>query len=762
VTDDDLARRYADAEALLPHNLKKLVLHGQVQPSWIAGTETFWYRDRKESGVRFMLVDAETRTQRPAFDHEQMAAALGRVLDEEHDADDLPFVGIEVFGDPERGSVQVVVGEQRIEVALDGYEASILGPAHPAETRSPDGRWSVGVRDHDLYLRDTATQEVRQLTTDGEKDHAYGATTDAVAMRVMQENLGFTTPPLVVWSPDSSRFVTHRLDQREVELTHLVRSSPPGGGRPELMTYHYPTVGDDRFAQAELLVFDTESGEMTRADCDPIPTPFVPALALGFVWWSDDSTKVHFITSEQGDRVSRIHELDPVGGHVTLLVEEKSDTTILYGPYHHERNIEVLDSGEVLLWSERSGWAHLYLIGPDRTATALTSGEWVVRKIVSVDEQARRVVFAAAGRDGSDRYLQKLYSVSLDGGDITTITSDGLDHDARPSVSGRYFVDVMSRHDVPSISALRDSTGDVVLELEKADASALYAAGWTAPERVTVKSADGVTDINCAIYLPHDFDPSRSYPVVDEIYAGVQVSTTPLRFPQSGGPTTAERSGALFAALGFVVVTVDARGTALRNKAFQDHARIAGRPQFVDDHVAAINQLAETRPWMDLDRVGIFGHSGGGYGSTRAMLEAPGFFKVAVSSAGNHDDRAYHAWWGEKFFGLAEEYDYTSHANKALAEKLRGRLLLVHGEMDDNVTPHQTMGLVDALIAANKDFDLLIVPNAEHSLLVSQAYWIRRRWDYFVEHLMGETPPGYRIAEIPLDAEALAALGAGV
>jgi dipeptidyl aminopeptidase/acylaminoacyl peptidase len=761
VTDDDLARRYADAEALLPHRLKKLVLHGQVQPSWIPGTETFWYRDRGESGVRFVLVDAEARTQRPAFDHEQMAAALGRVLEEEYDADNLPFVGIEVFGEPDGGTVQVVVGEQRIEVTLDDYDASILGPDHPAEARSPDGRWSVGVRDHDLYLRDTVSQEIRPLTADGEKDHAYGAHVDAAATKVMQENLGFTLPPVVVWSPDSSRFVTHRLDQRGVELMHLVRSAPPGGGRPELMTYHYPMVGDERFAHAELVVFDAESGTMTRAACDPVPTPFVPALSLGFVWWNDDSTKVHFITSDRGDRVSRIHELDPVDGEVALLVEESSDTHIKFGPHYHERNIEVLDSGDVVLWSERSGWAHLYVHRPNGATTALTSGEWVVRDIVSVDEDLRRVVFTAAGRDGSDRYLRELYSVSLDGGEITTITSDGLDHDPRPSSSGRYFVDVMSRHDVPGISVLRDASGDVVLELQQADTSALYAAGWTAPERVTVRSADGVTDLNCGIYLPHDFDPSKSYPVLDEIYAGVQVSTTPLRFPMSGGPATAERSGAIFAALGFVVVTVDARGTALRHRAFQDHARIAGRPQFVDDHVAAINQLAETRPWMDLDRVGIFGHSGGGYGSTRAMLEAPAVFKVAVSSSGNHDDSSYHAWWGEKFFGLAEEYDFTSHANTSLAQNLRGKLLLAHGEMDDNVTPHQTMALVDALIAADKDFDLLIIPNSEHSLLANQAYWIRRRWDYFVEHLMGRTPPTYRIADVPLDAEALAALGAG-
>jgi dipeptidyl-peptidase 4 len=753
----DLTDRYATAESLLPHHLKTLVTSPQVQPIWIHDTETFWYRNRTAEGTEYVFVDAEDGTKQPAFDHERLAESLGRILDASFDPHALPFTWIDLVD----GTVRVTVDEQRIEIALDTYIATVAGPARKSETSSPDGRWSVGVHHHNLFIRDTASQEVRQLTTDGEEGFAYGGMNDAVASTVLQENLGVTLPPTVLWSPDSSRFVTHRLDQREVELMHLVRSAPQDGGRPKVMSYHYPIVGDENVALADLYVFDAETGRPTKSTCDPIAMPFVPAIALGFVWWNDASTKVNFVWGDRGDRTSRVHELDPDTGDVSVLVEETTDTHILYGPLHFDRNVKVLESGEVLLWSERSGWGHLYLHAADGTVTTVTSGDWLVRAIVSVDEQARRVVFTAAGREpGRDVYLQELYSVSLDGGEITTITSDGLDHDVRPSRSGRFFVDVMSRVDVPAVSVLRDAAGDVVLELEQAHATALYATGWTPPERVVVKSADGVTDIHCAIYKPHDFDPSRTYPVLDEIYAGPQVSTTPLRFPGAGGIMTAERNGAIFAALGFAVVAVDARGTALRHKSFQDHARLNGPGQYVDDHVAAIRQLGETRPWMDLERVGIFGHSGGGHGSTRAILQAPDFFKVAVSSAGNHDDATYHAWWGEKFFGLADEFDFAGHDNGSLAENLEGRLLLAHGDMDDNVTPHLTMRLVDALIKANKDFDLLIVPNAEHSMFHHQAYWLRRRWDYFVQHLMGETPPDYRIADIPLDAEALDALGA--
>ncbi|MEV0618739.1 DPP IV N-terminal domain-containing protein [Nonomuraea sp. NPDC050404] len=764
---NDLAARYAKAEALLAHNLRSLVHSPQVRPNWIPGTETFWYRITAAGGVRFVFADAETGTTRPAFDHERLAGALRAVLNEDVDAAKLPFFGIELVDDV----VRVVVGEQRVEVCLGSYAATLLGPARAQETRSPDGRWSVGVRDHNLYLRDTATDEERRLTTDGAEAYSYGTPPDASANRVMQENLGFTAPPLVVWSPDSSRFVTHRLDQRDLQLMHLVRSAPANGGRPAAMSYRYAMVGDENVATADFFVFEAETGRATQAKHEPVSMDYLSVIALDHVWWNDDATKAYWLSGDRGGRTVRLYELDPATGEVTVLVEETSRSNTLLGPHYHDRNVKVLSSGEVLWWSERSGWGHLYLYAPAGTggpggtagtAGTVTSGDWLVRRIVGVDEAARRVVFTAAGREpGSDLYVQELCSVSLDGGEITTITSDGLDHDPRPSRSGRYFVDVTSRVDVPAVSVLRDATGAVVLELERADAAALYAAGWSPPERVVVKAADGVTDLSCAIYRPHDFDPCARYPVLDEIYPGPQVSTTPIRFPLSGGPLTAERHAAPFAALGFVVVAVDARGTAMRERAFRDHARLGGDGDFVDDHVAAITRLGATRPWMDLDRVGVYGHSGGGYASTRCLLRAPGFFKVAVSSAGDHDDRTYHAWWGERFFGPAGEFDFDAHANIPLAGDLAGKLLLAHGGMDDNVTPHLTMRLVDALIEANKDFDLCIVPNADHSMFHQQAYWFRRRWDYVVRHLMGRTPPAYRIADVPADPELIAAYTGG-
>ena len=754
MTTTDLAARYAKAEALLPHHQKDLVRTPRVTPHWIGATERFWYRTTTAEGVRFVVVDAEAGTKEPAFDHRRLARALGDALGEQVDPAALPFFSVDLLQD---GVVRVVAGERRIEVTLDAYEATILGPAHPGETRSPDGRWAVGIRDHNLYLRDTATDAERQLTTDGVEAYDYATMTDSSAGLVMRENLGITMPPLVVWSPDSTRFVTHRLDQRAVGLMHLLRSAPPEGGfRPRPMTYRYAVVGDEEVATTEFLVFDAATGAVTPAKCPPILAPLVPAIAYDQLWWSADGATVYFLSSDRGDHTVRLHELDPGTGEVTLMVGETSTSHILYGPQQQDTNIRVTSAGDVLWWSQRSGHGHLYRYGRDGSVTTLTSGDWMVRHVVSIDEDARRVVFTGAGREpGSDPYLQELYSVSLDGGELTAITSDGLDHDSTPSPSGRFFVDNASRYDVETVSVLRDRSGVVVLELERADATALYAAGWTPPERVVVRAADGVTDLYCAIYKPHDFDPSATYPVVEEIYPGPQISTAPLRFPLSGGVLTGERNAAGFAALGFVVVAVDGRGSALRGKAFQDAARL-GDDGYVHDHVAAIRQLARTRPWMDLDRVGIFGHSAGGYASTRCLLRAPDFYKVAVSSAGNHDNRLNHAWWGEKFFGLEQDFDFAGQANDAHVENLAGKLLLVHGEMDDNATPHGTMRLVDALIKANKDFDLLIVPNADHRLMIGTAYWLRRRWDYFVRHLMGARPPAYRIADVPIDPELLA------
>ncbi len=750
----DLAARYGLAEKLLAANQKALIHKPMVAPAWIRDTETFWYRNRTAAGSDYVFVDASAGTKRPAFDHERLAKSLSALLGTDVDPNALPFFVIDLRAD---NTVRFTVGSQRIAVSLETYDANVVGVAHPDEAMSPDGQWSVGRRDHNLYLRNVATDEIRTLTTDGAEDLAYAIAPGGSRNQTMQENLGFTMPPFVLWSPDSTKFVTYRLDERLCSHMHLIRSAPLDGGRPAGYTYRYSVVGDEHVAQAEYVVFDAATGAETKATCGPVDMAYVSSVALGFVWW--EAGRLFFIVGDRGDKNVWIKELDPVTGDVTEVLHTSNADQVLLGPQFTDRFVRLLASGETVIWSERSGWGHLYLVGTDGEWKALTTGDWLVRKLVNVDETERRAVFTAGGFDpDGDPYIQQLCAVSLDTGEITALTSDGLDHECLPSKSGTFFVDNTSRVDVPNVAVLRNGAGDVVLELEQADASGLFDLGFIPCERVKVKAADGVTDIWAGIYKPIGFDESESYPVLEEIYPGPQINTVPMRFPHSGGVMTGAPRAFEMLGLGFVVVTVDGAGSALRSHAFSNDARYNGRGNLIPDHVAAIKQLAATRPWMDIERMGIYGHSGGGYASVRAILQAPDFYKVCVSSAGDHDDHTYHAWWGEKYFGLEDEHDYADASNSSLAENLRGKLLLGHGEMDDNVTPHLTMRLVDALIKANKNFDLKIVPNADHSMFHNLAWWSRQRWDYFVTHLMGEEPPAYRVADVQYDAELLAAL----
>jgi dipeptidyl aminopeptidase/acylaminoacyl peptidase len=745
----DIATRYRNAEVFNRVGLRALVDSPVVQPVWIGESDTFWYENVVGGTSQYVLVDAAARTKSPAFDNGRLAQALKGVVDGEVDPAALGVSELE----PVDGGLRLTAKGQRVELDLGTYTVTALGAVSPLEVLSPDRRWAVFRQDHDLYVRDTATDEVRRLTTDGEPGLGYGALPD-FAVAQTEEKLGITFPPLVVWSPDSSSFITHRLDQRQVGLMHLVRSTPADGGRPQLFSYHYACSGDpvESLPTVEHLVADVATGEITLAEGGPDVVAFVPPIVYGRVWWNADATAYYVILTNRDDSRVWLDEVDAATGKVRKVLERSSDTQVLLAPEYGQHNVRTLASGEVLWWAQEGDWGHLYLYGADGAVTQLTAGDWLVRKVVSVDEERRRVLFTAAGRlPGSDPYLQDLCSVSLDGGEITTITADGLDHEPTSSLTGQYFVDTASRWDQPNVAVGRDRNGRVVMELETADPTRLYAAGWAAPERAVVKGADGVTDIYCAVYKPHDFDPEQKYAVLDEIYPGPHCNAAPLRFPLSGGVLPGTGEYPVFGALGFVVVVIDGRGSGLREKSFQDLARQADGGLYVDDHAVAISQLASDRPWMDLERVGIMGHSAGGFASARAILQRPDAFRVAVSSCGNHDNRVNHVGWAEKFYGNADDFDFASQANSSIADRLEGRLYLIHGEMDDNAVPHATMRLVDALIAANKDFDMLVVPNAVHQGVLLNGYWVRKRWDYLVEHLMGEAPPrDYRIADVPV------------
>jgi len=459
------------------------------------------------------------------------------------------------------------------------------------------------------------------------------------------------------------------------------------------------------------------------------------------VEWSEDSRQLAFVSSSRDHKEARLRIADAETGEVRDVLDEREETFFESG--EDMVNWHLLErSNEVLWWSRRDDWGHLYLydLGTGALKRQITSGSWNVLQVRHVDEADRTLYVTGAGREDGDPYFEYFYSVSLDRGEPRLLTPDSANHVITVSPSGRWFVDSWSTPVTPPVTVLRDMRGREVVKLETADVSRLVAAGWKEPIPFSVKARDGVTDLYGLMYTPTDLDPSKKYPVVNYLYPG----------PQSGSVgsrsfSAARRDHQALAELGFVVVEVDAMGTPKRSKAFHDAYYGNMGDNGLPDQVTTIRQLAARHPWMDLDRVGIWGHSGGGFASTAGILRFPDFYKVAVSQAGNHDNRIYEDDWGEKWQGLLVTNpdgttSYHNQANQLVARNLKGKLLLAHGTMDSNVPPNNTLAVVDSLIAANKDFDLILLPNRSHGF-GNEPYMMRRRWDYFVRWLLRAEPP---------------------
>ncbi|MBX3147288.1 MAG: DPP IV N-terminal domain-containing protein [Gemmatimonadales bacterium] len=736
--------QYAAAERMLPANADKLVFRDKIVPQWIDGGNRFWYRVRTPAGAEFILVDPARRSRRPAFDHGRLAAELGRVLARGVAADSLPFETLTWEEKGKAPSILVVIEQKTYRCELDRYRCGQeeSGPPRlPNELLSPDGKWGLSHRDHNLWLREVASGAEGQLTHDGVRRHAYGLHPESNTVWATVQRAGLPQPPMALWSPDSRRILTHRLDERGLAESHLIQSVPAEGLRPKLWSFVFPFPGDS-LSQAQWLVIDVNSGGMT-----PLGGRFGMAynspIAFHEAWWGDSVT-AYFISRERASKSYRLMQADARSGRVSALAEERGPTmveaTLMLGTRPNSR---VLGGGRELVWfSQRDGWAQLYLVdgATGQVKNRITDGQYVVREIVHVDERARRIWFTAGGKEaGRDPYYRHLYSVGLDGTGLTLLTPEDAEHEISVSPNGRWAVDRVSRVDLAPRTVLRSMDGKTVLPLEAADLSALLATGWRYPERFTVKAADGTTDLYGIIITPPDFDSTRRYPVLEENYPGPQITLVPRAFT-AGGDLRA------MVTLGFVGVIVDGRGTPFRSKAFHDvsYGRLETAGS-LEDHIAAFRQIGQTRRYLDLDRVGIYGHSGGGFASARAMFLYPDFYKVAVSSAGNHDQRGYLSLWGETYQGLPQGDNYAAQANQSIAANLKGKLLLAYADMDDNVSPWLTVQVIDALTKANKDYDLLIVPNGSHAMSAN-PYFRRRRWDYFVQHLMGAAPPaGYEI-----------------
>ncbi|SEH01860.1 Dipeptidyl aminopeptidase/acylaminoacyl peptidase [Nonomuraea solani] len=721
---------YRSAERLSRQNRPALL--PAITPQWIDGT-TFWYA----TGGTFVRVDPATGTHEPAFDHARLAAALSAASGHVADPAALPFGAITWTA----RAVEFDAFGEHWRCALDTYtceRAKITPPGSPIEIPSPDGRLVVFRKGHDLWVRSLDDGRERALTSDGDADHDYGASLDFFMYASMFQRAGLPhAPPAVAWSPDSTQVLTHRTLQHGVRRTHLIESMPPDGGEPRLRTKRSPRPGDEHIPLAELTVLDVTTGTVVRAEADPVGMPFMMSpIFIRWAWWAGSA--VYFLSWPRDMRTLRLNRLDPVTGEVRTLITETGPTRVeptqepVDGPIVH-----VLSGGDVLWYSQRDGWGHLYRYD-GRTGERLdqvTSGPWAVRRILRVDEEQGVVHFLAAGLVADDPYRRSVCRVGLDGSGFTRLTDDDLDHVVTPSPGGGCFLDSASTVDTPPVTTVRDWDGRVLVELEPSDTTALTATGWTPPERFRAKAADGETDVYGVLYRPHGFDPGRRYPVVDHVYPfGAMTRVSPSFDPGWHG-----YDAEALAALGFVVIAMDGRGTPGRDKKFHSHGRLEDGYGLAD-HVAALEQLAASRPWMDLGRVGVCGISAGGFATVRAMLDFPAVFKVGVAESGVHDFRYGDLWSGEAYGGPYDEESYARASNVDHADRLAGKLLLIHGGLDDQVPPDLTLRLMERLIAANKDADLLIVPGADHVFTGYEHYVNRRKWTFLLRHLIDDGP----------------------
>ena len=717
---------YERAAALAGRTRDK-VFKSVVRPHWFADDARFWYANDRPGGSReFLVVDAVRGERRPAFDAPKLAETLSKATGEPYDPAHLPFdrIGIKDDGsilfeargkarrfDPKAGTVE----DSAEKAAPDADRPERRGRGErrrqdsPRGEESPDGKWVAFVRDHNIHLRDRKTGEESALSTEGTEGDGYEAG--------------------VHWSPDSKRFVALRTAKGDDRKVFLVESTPKDQLQPKLQSYDYLKPGD-RLPVTKPHLFDVGARAAIPIDDALYANPW----SIEDYRWSPDSRRFTFLFNQRGHQVLRLVAVDAETGEAKAIVDEHSETFIDYSNKTFLHHLD--DSGEILWMSERDGWNHLYLIDSATGAvkSQVTRGEWVVAGVNHVDEGRRQLLFRAMGiRSGQDPYYVHHARVNFDGGGLVILTEGDGNHTLRPSPDDRFMLDTYSRVDLPPTTELRDAgDGHLILELERADWSALLETGWKAPERFVAKGRDGKTDIFGVIYRPTNFDAGKKYPVIEQIYAGPHGAHVPKAFaPFHHAQSLAE--------LGFIVVQVDGMGTNWRSRAFHDvcwrNLADAGFP----DRILWMKAAAEKYPQLDLSRVGIFGGSAGGQNALGALLFHGDFYKAAAADCGCHDNRMDKIWWNEAWMGWPIGPHYAEQSNATNAHKLRGKLLLTVGELDHNVDPASTMQVVDALIKADRDFELIVFPGKDHGAGGS-PYGTRRRNDFFVRNLLGVEP----------------------
>lgn len=707
------------------------MLYGNIRPEWIGETHWFFYQTRTEKGMEYFLVNADAATKTIAFDAVRLAGQLTKETGKPVKPDGLQFRRL-VFSDDLKS---ISFGYEGFNWTYDLKKNTLTkGEALPqwpgfgsrnwSESRdelegkpvvSPDSTREAFIQDFNVWVSDRGGKNKIRLSNDG--------------------TAGFYYSSYMHWSPDSKKLVAIRFRPATKHMINYIESSPADQVQPKYSSIEYTKPGDELPHQVPTLFLVDQKKQFYTDD-----RLFDKQFDIGWFEWRKDSRAFTFEYNQRGHQVYRVLELNSSDGAIRTLIEETSPTFICYSGKRYRNDVK---DGEEIIWaSERDGWNHLYRYN-GKSGTLLnqvTNGDWVVRNVLFVDEANKQIYFNGSGKEpGMDPYFINTYRVNFDGSNLVRLTDSPGNHQVTFSPDHTLFVDTWSTLSEPPVTVLRKaSDGSVLMELEKADISQLVAAGWKAPEVFVAKGRDGKTDIWGIIVRPLNFDPAKKYPVIESIYAGPQDSYVPKSF--SPGSSLQP-----YAEMGFILVQMDGMGTSNRSKAFHDVAwKNLGDAGF-PDRILWIKAAAEKYPYMDTTRVGIYGTSAGGQNSTGAVLFQPDFYDVAVSSCGCQDNRMDKIWWNEQWMGYPVDKSYETSSNVVNAKNLKGKLLLIVGEMDKNVDPASTMQVVDALIKANKEFEMLVVPGMGHSS--GGPYGDRRRLDFFVRHLLGQTPPDWNRLE---------------
>ena len=719
---------YERAVSLLWQNVSnKKAFRLQLYPIWFADSTGFWYRYQSKEGKQYMKVEFARMQKENLFDHARLAAALSEELKEQVNENDLPLEALEYIS---KNQLKFRVKDKTYLLDLSNYQLKAEEPAarrNAFESTSPDGKWIAYAKDYNLFVKSTESGAEKQLSNAGEKNYEYAS---YYGWGDIMEGEGGERPQRfnVSWSPDSKWIYTNICDLRSANKMYLLDWSIDTLYRPKLLSYYRGSPGDTGMVYMIPVLFDVQQGKEIKPNL-PRNTHINAVNAR----WSKTGDKLYANYATRGFQNHHLKVLDMRSMQMQELIHEQSKTNIDNFNYWllEEKN-------KILFTSERSGWKQLYVLDlKSKAITQLAPGNYYVDNILRIDEKAGLVYFTASGKEaGRNPYHQHLYRASIDKKDFRLLTPENLHHEISIEPGGKYFTDNYSTAQTPTTTVLRDTkTGKVLLELSKADISDLIAMNWQAPETFTAIARDGKTEIYGAMWKPRNFDPNKKYPVIDHSYTGPHTQVFPRNFMH-----VLSGNNQALAELGFIVVMIDGLGSSGRSKAFHDVSyKNMGRN--LTDHVLAIQQLAAKHTWIDAERVGIFGHSAGGYDAGHALLEFPDFYKVGVASSADHDHRMEKAWWPEMYMGWPVDTAYHNQSNITMAANLKGKLLLVHGGIDENVNPSATFKLAEYLVQADKEFDLLIFPSQRHGYSGKHGdYFTKKRWNYFVEHLLGAKP----------------------